>query len=88
MSKDKRYEDESIVSKVGGRFRLSALVQKRLQELNRGARPMVDVKADHPMEIVYAEIAADKLSFEPEHYDGEESQEGELGLEDMGEAGE
>ncbi len=34
--------EEAIVNKVGGRFKLSTLIQKRLVALNAGARPLVD----------------------------------------------
>jgi hypothetical protein len=34
--------DDDIIRKVGGRFRLTALIQKRWLELMRGARPLVD----------------------------------------------
>ena len=32
------FKEEKIVNKVGGRFKLSSLIQKRLVALNRGAR--------------------------------------------------
>ena len=34
------FKEEQIVNKVGGRFKLSSLIQKRLVALNRGARPL------------------------------------------------
>ena len=37
--------EEAIVNKVGGRFKLSTLIQKRLVALNGGARPLVDMTA-------------------------------------------
>ena len=33
-------KEEAIVNKVGGRFKLSTLIQKRLVALNAGARPL------------------------------------------------
>ena len=36
--------EEEIVNKVGGRFKLSTLIQKRLVALNAGGRPLVDVE--------------------------------------------
>ncbi len=53
--------DEEIVEKVGGRFKLSALIQKRLVALNAGARPLVEMNTDNKMEIVIQEIAQDKI---------------------------
>ena len=55
------FKDEAIVNKVGGRFKLSSLVQKRLVALNRGARPLVELNTKNPMEIVVAEILQDKI---------------------------
>jgi len=48
--------------KVGGRFRLAALIQKRLLELNRGHRPLVDRHHRNPLYTVLQEIEEDKLS--------------------------
>jgi DNA-directed RNA polymerase subunit omega len=57
-------KEEGIVNKVGGRFKLSTLIQKRMIMLNTGARPLVDVrggdKADK-MTIVIHEILQDKI---------------------------
>jgi len=53
--------EEEIVNKVGGRFKLSTLIQKRLVALNGGSRPMVDLKTDNKMEIVIQEIMQDKI---------------------------
>ena len=53
--------EEEIVNKVGGRFKLSTLIQKRLIALNAGARPLVDVRTSDRMEIVIAEIMQDKI---------------------------
>ena len=33
-------KEEAIVNKVGGRFKLSTLIQKRMVALNTGARPL------------------------------------------------
>ena len=55
------FREETIVRKVGGRFRLSSLIQKRMVALNRGARPLVEVVANNPMLIVVEEILNDKI---------------------------
>ena len=55
------FKDEAIVNKVGGRFKLSSLIQKRLVALNRGARPLVELNTKNPMEIVVEEILTDKI---------------------------
>jgi DNA-directed RNA polymerase subunit omega len=55
------FKEEEIVNKVGGRFKLSSLIQKRLVALNRGARPLVDIPTKNTMEIVVQEIMQDKI---------------------------
>ncbi|MCY2999213.1 MAG: DNA-directed RNA polymerase subunit omega [Planctomycetota bacterium] len=54
-------KEEAIVNKVGGRFKLSTLIQKRLVQINRGGRPLVDMHSDDKMEIVIQEILQDKI---------------------------
>jgi DNA-directed RNA polymerase subunit omega len=53
--------EEEIVNKVGGRFKLSTLIQKRMVALNAGGRPLVDVTTDDKMQIVIEEIKQDKI---------------------------
>jgi DNA-directed RNA polymerase subunit omega len=53
--------EEAIVNKVGGRFKLSTLIQKRLVALNGGARPLVNDKLPNKMEVVIQEILQDKI---------------------------
>lgn len=53
--------EEAIVNKVGGRFKLSTLIQKRLVALNAGSRPLVTLKSDNKLEIVIQEILQDKI---------------------------
>ena len=53
--------EEAIVNKVGGRFKLSTLIQKRLVALNAGSRPLVDLKTQDRLEIVIQEILQDKI---------------------------
>lgn len=54
-------KEEEIVNKVGGRFKLSTLIQKRLVALNAGARPLVDVDTNEKMEVIVQEILQDKI---------------------------
>ena len=54
-------KEEAIVNKVGGRFKLSTLIQKRMVALNTGARPLVDLKTADKMAIVIQEILQDKI---------------------------
>ena len=54
-------KEEAIVNKVGGRFKLSTLIQKRMVALNTGARPLVEVKGGDKMTVVVQEILQDKI---------------------------
>jgi len=54
-------KEEEIVNKVGGRFKLSTLIQKRLAAINAGARALVNFDSDNQMEIVVQEILQDKI---------------------------
>ncbi len=56
-------KSEKIVNKVGGRFKLTALVQKRLSELLQGSRPLIeDSEGKTMLEIVVQEILQDKIA--------------------------
>jgi DNA-directed RNA polymerase subunit omega len=54
-------KEEGIGNKVGGRFKLSTLIQKRMVALNTGAKPLVDLKTPDKMAIVIQEILQDKI---------------------------
>jgi len=62
-------KEEAIVNKVGGRFKLSTLIQKRMVALNTGARPLVEVKGGDKMAIVIQEILQDKIFLEAQRPD-------------------
>ena len=53
--------EEQIVNKVGGRFKLSTLIQKRMVQLQAGSRPLVDTKGDNRLQVVIDEIMQDKI---------------------------
>jgi DNA-directed RNA polymerase subunit omega len=56
-----------LVRKVGGRFKLTALIQKRLNELLEGARPLItDTEGKTRLEIVIQEILQDKIAIDYE----------------------
>jgi len=51
-----------LVNKVGGRFKLTAMIQKRLAELISGSRPLIeDTEGKTNLEIVVQEIKEDKV---------------------------
>jgi DNA-directed RNA polymerase subunit omega len=54
-------KEERIVNKVGGRFKLSTLIQKRMIALNQGARALVDMRGADRISIVIQEIMQDKI---------------------------
>jgi len=59
-----------LVRKMGGRFKLTALIQKRLLELMQGGRPLIeDIEGKTQLEIVIEEIKRDKITIDYEHSD-------------------
>lgn len=59
-----------IINKVGGKYRLTAVIQKRLGELMEGARPLIeDTKGKTQLEIVIQEILQDKIAIDYEATD-------------------
>ena len=60
-------KSDEIVHKVGGRFKLTALIQKRMIELMDGARPLVERKPNQTdLEVVIEEILQDKIAIDYE----------------------
>jgi DNA-directed RNA polymerase subunit omega len=60
-------KSDEIVNKVGGRFKLTSLIQKRMLELMDGARPLVERQHNWTdLEVVIQEILQDKLSIDYE----------------------
>lgn len=56
--------EEELVQLVGGKFKLTSLIQKRIVELNRGAPPLVEFENnDEPTlkQIVIKEILEGKI---------------------------
>ncbi len=60
-----KLKSAELANKVGGRFKLTALVQKRLAEMMQGARPLIeDTEGKTQLEIVVEEILQDKIAIE------------------------
>ena len=57
-----RHDD--IIEKVGGRFKLTTLIQRRWLQLMQGARPMVDPKGPPALEVVNRETEEGKILLE------------------------
>jgi DNA-directed RNA polymerase subunit omega len=63
-------KSDDLVYKVGGRFKLTALVQKRWEELLEGARPLVERRPGMTdMEVVVQEILQDKITIDYDNSD-------------------
>ena len=60
-------KEEALIRKVGGKFALTTLLQRRMVELNRGAPPMVKMEREgHTLrEIVCREILEEKIALAP-----------------------
>ena len=58
-------KSDEVVRKVGGRFKLTALIQKRMLELMDGARPLVE-RDDNmtDLEVIIEEIMQDKIAID------------------------
>ncbi|MAT10542.1 MAG: DNA-directed RNA polymerase subunit omega [Pirellulales bacterium] len=55
-------KEEEIINKVGGRFKLSTLIQKRIVQLKQGSRVLIDTNgSEDQMRIVLQEILQDKI---------------------------
>ncbi|HZL36429.1 MAG TPA: DNA-directed RNA polymerase subunit omega [Tepidisphaeraceae bacterium] len=59
-------KSDEIVNKVGGRFKLTALIQKRMLELMDGARPLVERGGMTDLEVVIQEVLQDKIAIDYE----------------------
>ena len=54
-----------LIKKVGGKYKLTALIQKRLLELMQGSRPLIEnTEGKTKLEIVIQEILQDKITAE------------------------
>ncbi|MDP6633930.1 MAG: DNA-directed RNA polymerase subunit omega [Phycisphaerae bacterium] len=63
MIEDLRNED--LIKKVGGKFKLTALIQRRLNELVHGARPLVEKEPGMTdIEVVVREIREDRIGID------------------------
>lgn len=57
-------KSDEIVQKVGGRFKLTALIQRRLAQLIEGERPLVERRGRTDFEVVIDEIMHDKITID------------------------
>jgi DNA-directed RNA polymerase subunit omega len=60
-------KDTKLADKVGGRFKLAALIQKRMLELMQGGRPLIEnTEGRTMMEIAIEEIRQEKITVDYE----------------------
>lgn len=59
-------KSDELVHRLGGRFKLCALVQHRWVELIQGARPMVERNGRSDLEVIMDEIAQGKIGIDRE----------------------
>lgn len=58
-------KNEDLVRKVGGRFKLTALIQKRWLEIMQGSRPLIDrTKGMTDLDVAVQEIVEDKIGID------------------------
>ncbi len=62
MIEELRHDD--LIKKVGGRFKLASLMQRRWLQLMQGARPMVETEGLTDLEVVVKEIVDGKIELE------------------------
>ena len=62
-----KLKSTELANKVGGKFKLTALIQKRLAELLKGSRPLIkEAEGKTLLEIVVQEILEDKITIDYE----------------------
>jgi DNA-directed RNA polymerase subunit K/omega len=64
MIEQQRFED--LYKRCEGVFKTTVLIQKRLRELNRGARKLVDDDSKSAVEIVMKEIREGRIELIPD----------------------
>lgn len=66
---------DEIVRRVGGRFKLTALIQHRVRELMDGARPLVDRNGRTDLEVAIDEVHEGKIAMDIDHLSVKEEEE-------------
>jgi DNA-directed RNA polymerase subunit omega len=62
----KKYEFDDVIEKVGGRFKLASLLEKRYKELLFGGRTLVDMQSTDILDILMQEVIEGKVDLVPE----------------------
>ena len=53
---------KEVIDRMGGAFKATALLQKRLKALNQGAQKLVDVTSRNQFDIAFAELLEEKIA--------------------------
>ena len=64
----RKQEIDALSKRMGGRFKMTVLIQKRIQELVRGAAPLVALDKERKqthIDIAVEEVIQGKVCFEP-----------------------
>lgn len=64
-------KNEDVINRVGGRFKLTSLIQKRWRDLLFGARPLIEPGKMTLLEVAVREIADGKIGIDYEKSKGE-----------------
>jgi DNA-directed RNA polymerase subunit omega len=63
-------KSEDLIHRVGGKFKLTALIQRRMGELIEGTRPLVERRPGMTdLEVVIQEILEDKIAIDYDRSD-------------------
>ena len=57
---------QQLVKQVGGSFKLTALLQKRVRELIRGAAPLIETREQNPIKIAFLEMERGLIELIPD----------------------
>lgn len=57
-------KSNEIVDKLGGRFKLASLIQRRWGELIQGARPLIEREGRSDLELAVEEIRQGKITID------------------------
>jgi len=70
----RKQEIDALSKRMGGRFKMTVLIQKRIQELVRGANPLIALDKERKQSIIdiaVEEVVQGKVYFEPTDEDEE-----------------
>ncbi len=63
-------KNEDVINRIGGRFKLTSLIQKRWRDLLFGARPLIEPGKLTLLEVAVSEIDQGKIGIDYEKSKG------------------